>query len=269
MKSGYYIFLVFILTICGYSQQPLCVEEYGALFDTVQGHQVFNDQKKFVDITPKFPLKEILEKYNLKKSKDSFNLRTFIANNFDTTFSDIIDVLNHINLLWDFLSRHPDKENELSTLIPLKYPYIVPGGRFREIYYWDSYFTMLGLAQAGKYEMIKNMLDNIADLINTYGFLPNGNRTYYLSRSQPPFFSLMVELYADCMGDKKVFKKYYNTLKKEYKFWNKEKESLTNRFSGNLRIVRLNNEDYLNRYWDSLQSRSPGIRVYPLHPFPG
>ena len=73
---------------------------------------------------------------------------------------------------------------------------MVPGGRFREIYYWDSYFTMLGLQVDGEYEMIDYMVRNFAHLIDEVGFIPNGNRTYFLSRSQPPFFSCMVSLLA-------------------------------------------------------------------------
>jgi alpha,alpha-trehalase len=46
------------------------------------------------------------------------------------------------------------------SLIPLPYPYIVPGGRFQEIYYWDSYFTMLGLSVSGRFDLIENMVDN-------------------------------------------------------------------------------------------------------------
>jgi alpha,alpha-trehalase len=73
------------------------------------------------------------------------------------------------------------------SLIPLPYPYIVPGGRFQEIYYWDSYFTMLGLSVSGRFDLIENMVDNFSFLIKTLGHIPNGNRSYYISRSQPPF----------------------------------------------------------------------------------
>jgi alpha,alpha-trehalase len=79
-------------------------------------------------------------------------------------------------------------------------PYVVPGGRFREGYYWDTYFTMLGLQEAGREDLVDNVLDNFAYLIDTIGHIPNGNRTYYVSRSQPPFFSYMVELAAQKEG---------------------------------------------------------------------
>ena len=78
------------------------------------------------------------------------------------------------------LRREPTKAVAGSSLLSLPYPYIVPGGRFGAIYYWDSYFTMLGLRESDQIEMIENVLKNFASLINRYGFIPNGNRSYYL-----------------------------------------------------------------------------------------
>tara|TARA_R110002051_G_scaffold65839_3_gene119501 strand:+ start:16774 stop:17238 length:465 start_codon:yes stop_codon:yes gene_type:complete len=77
---------------------------------------------------------------------------------------------------------------------------------------------MLGLVESGEFDLIENILDNFAYLINTMGHIPNGNRTYYITRSQPPFFSQMVKLYATHEGDT-IYTKYKNALKKEYDFW--------------------------------------------------
>jgi neutral trehalase len=71
----------------------------------------------------------------------------------------------HLAELWDVLTRRPDEQG--GTLIPLPYPYIVPGGRFREVYYWDSYFTMLGLQVSKRIDIIENMINNFAYLIDT------------------------------------------------------------------------------------------------------
>jgi alpha,alpha-trehalase len=98
----------------------------------------------------------------------------------------------HLTRLWPVLTRKADDQNPRSSLIPLPYDYVVPGGRFSEIYYWDSYFTILGLKAQKRYDLIQNMVKNFAHLIDTNGFIPNGNRNYYLTRSQPPFFSLIV-----------------------------------------------------------------------------
>ncbi|MEM7382050.1 MAG: trehalase family glycosidase, partial [Bacteroidota bacterium] len=89
---------------------------------------------------------------------------------------------------------------------------------FREVYYWDSYFTMLGLVESKRFDLIEAMLDNFAHLINTVGHIPNGNRTYYITRSQPPFFSQMVKLLAEQKGAE-VYNKYRDVLRKEYEFW--------------------------------------------------
>jgi alpha,alpha-trehalase len=81
-----------------------------------------------------------------------------------------------------------------SSLLPLPHPYVVPGGRFREIYYWDSYFTMLGLLESGRRDLARDMVRDFAHMIDAFGHVPNGARTYYLSRSQPPVFFAMVGL---------------------------------------------------------------------------
>src|SRR5205823_12741600 len=81
-----------------------------------------------------------------------------------------------IRALSPILPRRPDTVDARPSLIPLPNPYVVPGGRFREVYYWDSYFTMLGLIASGRTDLMKSMLDNFAHLIRTVGHIPNGNR---------------------------------------------------------------------------------------------
>ncbi len=71
-------------------------------------------------------------------------------------------------------------------------PFVVPGGRFNEMYGWDSYFITLGLLQDGKVGLARSMVDNFAYEIESYGAILNANRTYYLTRSQPPFFTSMI-----------------------------------------------------------------------------
>jgi alpha,alpha-trehalase len=86
-------------------------------------------------------------------------------------------VSDYINDMWQVLRREPDEIEPYSSLLPLGRPYIVPGGRFREIYYWDSYFTMLGLEQDDQHALARDMLQNFASLIDRYGHVPNGNRS--------------------------------------------------------------------------------------------
>ncbi|MEJ2103726.1 MAG: trehalase family glycosidase, partial [Ignavibacteriaceae bacterium] len=126
----------------------------------------------------------------------------------------------HIKLIWQALKR--DALSDLkknSTLIPIPEPYIIPGGRFREIYYWDSYFTMHGLLADGEIEIVENMVANFAYLINEFGFIPNGNRVYYLTRSQPPFFAPIIELICKYKNDYNWGLKYLPQIEKEYQFW--------------------------------------------------
>ncbi len=91
-------------------------------------------------------------------------------------------------------------------------------GDFTEIYYWDSYFTMEGLAASGRIDLVEAMLENFACLIQQFGYIPNGNRTYYLGRSQPPFFAEMIKLYMKETSDSNGIK-FIQVLEQEYKFW--------------------------------------------------
>ncbi len=176
------------------------VFDLGELFEQVQLQKVFPDNKTFVDCTPMEELSAIRERYEAEKDSPDFNLTDFvhkyfrepekIASGYKSDTS--LPVKDHIENLWDVLTRKAEKTN--SSLIDLPDSYIVPGGRFREIYYWDSFFTMLGLQVSGRVEMIQNMVDNFAFLVDKIGYIPNGNRTYFVGRSQPPFFSCMVNL---------------------------------------------------------------------------
>ncbi len=240
-------------------QQALVVKEkspriqFVGLFEAVQSGNVYADSKTFTDCIPKKSPAIILRDYNQKKNDQNFNLKKFVQENFykpvqpETNYQrNIGDIEKHIEELWEVLKREPAKNNPYSSLINLPFPYVVPGGRFREIYYWDSYFTMLGLAESGKVDMIENMVNNFAWLIRTYGFIPNGNRTYYLTRSQPPYFSLMLKLLSEEKDGKadSVIKANRDALEKEYQFWmdNSEREE------GH--VVRLSGGVVLNRYYD-------------------
>jgi alpha,alpha-trehalase len=221
----------------------------------VQMQPVFSDSKTFMDCLPRIPKDSILILYELHKSKPDFDLKKFVHQHFKTPTEKStrfksdpdVPVNQHINKLWEVLTRKDTIQ--AGTLLPLPYSYVVPGGRFTEIYYWDSYFTMLGLETDKQYELIENMIRNFAFLINKYGFIPNGNRTYFLTRSQPPFFSLMVELLAEIKGDAVVVE-YLPELKKEYEYWMKGEKQLNAKNPVLNHLVRLEEGEILNRYWD-------------------
>ena len=98
-------------------------------------------------------------------------------------------LLDYVMGLWPILQQEAISVPPYSTLQPLPYRYVVPGGRFREVYYWDSYFTMLGLEDDGQHQLALDLVNDFAFELDQFGKVPNGNRSYYLSRSQPPFFS--------------------------------------------------------------------------------
>ena len=79
-------------------------------------------------------------------------------------------------------------------------PYVVPGGRFNEMYGWDSYFIALGLLEHQQYELARGMLENMAYQIRYYGRMLNANRSYYLTRSQPPFYTPYLRTFVDACG---------------------------------------------------------------------
>jgi len=198
----------------------------GELFSEVQLAGIFEDSKTFVDSRAKIPYDSITARYALLKGSPGFDLKSFVLEHFETPplissgFKSDPNrpATEHVKALWPVLERKSDSLAGYSSLIPLPEPYIVPGGRFREVYYWDSYFTMLGLAESGEFGLIENMLDNFAYLINRVGHIPNGNRTYYITRSQPPFFAQMVALLAEKQGEG-IYTKYREALRKEYGFW--------------------------------------------------
>jgi len=232
---------------------PTPDELYPDLFKAVQMGGIFPDSKTFVDCTAKFSADKINADYEKALAGEVFNLSDFVNANFEIPLSISSDfksdpnksAAEHVTSLWPILTRKADKNNELSTLIPLPKDYIVPGGRFREVYYWDSYFTMLGLVEDEEFEMIENILDNFAHLINTVGHIPNGNRVYYQTRSQPPFFSQMVKLLADEKGND-VYTKYADALKKEYQFWMNRSSNSAPAFEHTV----VTETGVLNRYYD-------------------
>lgn len=89
-----------------------------------------------------------------------------------------------------------------STLIPLRNPVLIPGARFQEGYYWDSYFAVKALIGTGRARLVRGQIENFLDLIERFGVVPNGGRTYYLTRSQPPLLSRMVREYLESRGDR-------------------------------------------------------------------
>lgn len=227
---------------------------YGRLFEDAQ--KALPDDKWLMDARPNQPPAGIVAEYENLRTQPGFDLKAFLAKQFtqppanDRSYrtDPNHDVRQHIDALWTVLERKPGASDGRTSLLPLPHRYIVPGGRFDEIYYWDSYFTMLGLEESGRHDLAVDMVKNFAWLIDHYGHIPNGNRTYYLSRSQPPFFAAMVKLLAERDG-KAALTTYLPQLEKEYAFWMQGAEALAPG-SAHRRVVRLADGALLNRYWD-------------------
>lgn len=235
------------------------------LFRNVQLARMFEDSKTFVDLTRDRPYRELERLYLQERQRIGFDLQDFVDEHFSdpgsaaTSFETDMnrDMYSHISAMWNVLSRSPDGVNPNSSKIPLPHPYIVPGGRFKEIYYWDSYFTMIGLVSDNQMEMARDMLGNFAHLIDSLGFIPNGTRDYYLTRSQPPFFALMVDMLE--AKDSSLQGHYFPHVAREYEYWMQGGESLADGQAEN-RVYRADESSLMNRYWDS--SRNPRPESY-------
>jgi alpha,alpha-trehalase len=112
-------------------------------------------------------------------------------------------------------------------LLYLENKYVVPGGRFNEMYGWDSYFIIRGLVREGRIDLARGMVENFFFEIEHYGALLNANRTYFLTRSQPPFLSSMIMSVYEAeknagKPDNKWLERSYGYLKRDYAMWNRE-----------------------------------------------
>ena len=275
-QTSYIFLLSYVLWACGggVSQKeykPL-EEVYPGLFEQVQLAAVFPDSKTFVDCVPKYAVEDIMKAYNDRKDKANFDLKAFVLEFFDLPqkhdsgyqTDTTLNAQEHINELWSVLTRDPGEDG--GTLIPLRKSYVVPGGRFGEIYYWDSYFTMLGLKESGKDTLIANMVGNFAQLIQDFGHIPNGNRSYYLSRSQPPFFSYMVDLLAEMKNDEQIYVEFLPQMQKEYQYWMSAADKIESAKQDSVKsakgkafkkVIFIEKDHLLNRYCDEGNTPRP------------
>ncbi|MCU0634638.1 MAG: hypothetical protein MUE41_07175, partial [Gemmatimonadaceae bacterium] len=236
--------------------------DLGPLFADVQGGALFPDSKTFVDMRPRTTPDSIAAAYAAARTQPGFALAAFVATHFAPPETPptapeerSADLATHLRAMWPRLTRPADPPTALTSLLPLPSSYIVPGGRFREVYYWDSYFTMLGLLDSGDTTLVRQVLDNFAHLVRTVGHVPNGNRTYYLSRSQPPFFAAMVGRYASAT-DTAAALRYLDALEAEHAFWMDGAERLRPG-TAYRRVVRDANGHLFNRYWDDRPEPRP------------
>lgn len=237
-------------------------ELMGELFQDVQLRRVFPDGMTFVDLVPAKKLNRVLKIYELEREQPGFSLHDFVQRHFHNylqaphnyTTNPDHTLEEHILELWPVLTREVFRDK--GSLIALPHPYVVPGGRFAAQWYWDSYFTMVGLAASDRYDLLEGILKNCAYMIRKVGFIPSGNRTYYLGRSQPPFFAHMVGLLAAHQG-KRVYVKYLPYMIAEYNFWMKGRKRVASTTPTFRRLVLMPDGSYLNRYYDNKRAPRP------------
>jgi len=239
-------------------------ERLGALFAAVQLNNIHGDGKTFVDLVPNADLRKIAKEYEKESNEPDFSLQVFIANHFkeyksSTEEAAELDDSNpeaYITSLWDKLTRTATKE--AGSLIPLPHSYVVPGGRFQEQFYWDSYFVMLGLETAGRYDLTDGIMSNFTHMFHRFGFIPTGNRTYFTSRSQPPYYLQMTRLIAHRKGHHRYLISRLPYLVQEHNFWTKDTRAFLSlgrtRYH---RIVGMPDGSMLHRYYDAKNTPRP------------
>jgi len=240
-------------------------EALGDLFADVQRYKIYNDGMTFIDLIPRGRMKQIRRQYEVAKHDPNFDLHEFVARNFyafehsspDYQTNPDHTPREHIRELWNVLVRR--NRLDRGSLVAIPYPYIVPGGRFTAQFYWDSYFTMLGLAADGRWDMVENMIRNCTYMLRKFGFIPTANRTYYLSRSQPPFFSHMVRLLASHRNRTLTLLEHLPYLLAEYRFWTKGKRTLAklDEAAALRRVVRMPDGTLMGRYFDNKKTPRP------------
>ena len=233
---------------CGGQKVGACVERIeaalGELFTDLTTSGLWHDEKPLADAVMRAEPAIILADYQMAKANGPVDLEAFQAKWFLPVDGAEIRYstrpnhtpLDHIEALWPHLTRPADDPAELSTRFPLPHPYVVVGGRFQEAYYWDSYFTQAGLLKSGRPALVKDMLDNFAHAIRVIGHIPNGFRSYFLTRSQPPFFAQMVADFGRAMGDRAgALAAYLPEIEAEYAYFTTPERT----------------QDGLTRYWDA------------------
>lgn len=239
----------------------------GGLFAAIGGAHLAPDFKTIADSRPDEAPAKLLQDWEAQRKHPDFSIKAFYAQHFspplrrDVSYRRKADenIYDYIQGMWGVLTRQPDKPMAYSSLLPLPYAYVVPGGRFSELYYWDTYFTMIGLYETGQWDLLRGMIKDMASLIDRYGHIPNGTRTYYLSRSEPPFFSLMVDLLAQHDGQG-AYRDFLPELQKEYDYWMEGADTLKPG-QAYRHLVRLSDGTLLLRHWDDLDT--PRDESYP------
>lgn len=230
-------------------------ELFGPLMSAVQERGILPDSKTFVDAVPRRSVAAIMADFAGFDGDDAA-LLDFVAENFDLpppvaaviAAPAAVPLRRYIREMWPALARLPEAGASNSSALAVRHRHVVPGGRFREIYYWDSFFTMLGLVRDGEMALAQGIVDAMTDLIEEHGHVPNGARTYFVGRSQPPLYHMMVALLGE--QPRAATARQLAAMKREHLWWMDGADTLTPGALIN-RVAMLADGSVLNRYWDA------------------
>ncbi|VDI30626.1 alpha,alpha-trehalase [Mytilus galloprovincialis] len=235
----------------------------GPLLHAIQMAKIFPDGKTFVDMSMKENPDVIISAFNNLTNQSRTTLKNFVSQYFTgpgeeletwapTDYVKLPLFLNDIKdpqlkdfgwdlcRIWKDLGRKVKDDVKLNpdrySMIYLPNPFIVPGGRFRETFYWDSYWVIKGLLVCEMNTTVKGMMENFVHYVKTFGFIPNGGRTYFSRRSQPPFFIPMMYEYYKTTGDLEFIRSNLDILEAEYQFWMKNRTVAVER-NGKMHIL--------------------------------
>ncbi|XP_006462478.1 hypothetical protein AGABI2DRAFT_206816 [Agaricus bisporus var. bisporus H97] len=283
-------------------KQAWCPSEIfcpGELLQTVNIAHLFPDDKTFADKPTSKSSQEVLAAFrNITNDTTYGQIIDFVEQNFggegrelealtvpdfDPNPSFLQNVTNPlvqawskiVHGYWTQLIRGTNSSNLCgsdseceSSLIPLNHTFVVPGGRFREQYYWDSFWIVEGLLESQLYSVVNSTLQNFMDELDTIGFIPNGGRIYYLDRSQPPLFIQMLDRYVKVTGDRSILDRALPLAEKELTWWHDNRSlNVTSPFTNQTHLVyhySVNNsaprpESYLTDYMTANDPDAPTL----------
>ncbi|KAB5589880.1 Trehalase [Ceratobasidium theobromae] len=227
----------------------------GQLLQSVNLAELYPDSKTFVDKPTAVSAQNVISDFNALGPQDNVTIgaiSNFVTNDFKAEGLELQAVtlpnfpqnpgflgkvkdplvkawMKVVHTYWSDLIRQTNPSSLCSnrngttgcesTLIPLNHTFVVPGGRFREQYYWDSYWIVRGLLESELYDVVNSTLQNFMDEIETIGFIPNGGRIYYMNRSQPPVFIHMLAAYVSRTKDTSILDRALPLAEKELAWW--------------------------------------------------
>lgn len=271
----------------------------GELLSAVQLSGLFEDSKEFVDMPMRHDPEVIIKAFRAiprARRRDPATLDAFLKKHFHPPGEDLVvhEPVDHnsdpsilrlldghahyqawaseLNAFWKQLVRRvhegAEQHPQRYSILRRRFPVVVPGGRFRESYYWDSYWIVLGLLACDMTETARGLVQNLLDDVATFGFVPNGGRIYYLNRSQPPLLSEMVMALVEHSPnhiDESFVASALSVLEMEHAFWMTEGERAVRLYDTPTADRKASKTHTLNRYWTQADYPRPESYKEDLH----